>query len=374
MLYQTSKALHFSDDSTYKGFRLVTIENQLWRLAILPERGAMIVSAFFKSLDFEALSQMPERMAVRNNFPPAATPNGGAFINGFAGGWLSVFPNGGSACVHNSAAHEMMGEAWRLDWKLARLEEDGSVVSVTFEAATTQTPFNLVRTITLRSNDPVFDVVETVTNTSRQPMSFMWGQHLTFSAERYGDGDWVLDVAATRAETNTGSFLDPDARQPGLRQNLFPADGDFAWPSLETVEGVAIDGARIPRSGSTENCDMIYLHGCDGWFALMNRRQACGVYMRWPAERLPYLWYWQNFRGSLGYPWFGTGDIFALEPFTSYPAYGLAEAAKRGVQCELVPGQSVTFPMNFGWIEGRSRISNVGDLPEFRVHASHLES
>ena len=96
--------------------------------------------------------------------------------------------------------------------------------------------------------------------------------------------------------------------------------------------------------------------------------------MRWPAARLPYLWYWQNFRGSYGYPWFGTGNIFALEPFTSYPAYGLAEAVRRGVQYTLDAGDTVTFPMNFGWIEGRSRISDAGDLPEPRAYTSLMEN
>jgi galactose mutarotase-like enzyme len=374
MWHSGANALNFNGDFSYKGFRLCMLENEHWRVSIMPERGAEIVSAHYKLRGFEVLGHLPERMADRDSFPPAPTPAGAAFVNGFAGGWQSVFPNGGSACSHDGVAHEMMGEGWRLNWRVAQVANDGGSLSATFETATTQTPFRLVRTITLRAADPVFDVVETVTNTSRQPMDFMWGQHLTFDAGRYGDGDWGLDLAATRAETNTGSVLDPDARQPGLRRNLFPAGGDFAWPSMETVGGASVDGSELPRAGSSGNCDMIYLRGCDGWFALMNRRKACGVFMRWPAERLPYLWYWQNFGGSFGYPWFGKGNIFALEPFTSYPAYGLAEAAERGVQCALAPGQSVSFPMNFGWIEGRSRISGAADLPDFRAHVSHMEN
>lgn len=374
MFHSGANALRFNGDFTYKGFRLSILENEHWRVSVMPERGAEIVSAYYKPRDFEVFGHMPERMADRHGFPPSATPAGSAFVNGFAGGWQSVFPNGGSACSHDGAAHEMMGEGWRLDWRVTECSNDGDCLSVSFEAATSQTPFSLVRTVRLRDGDPVFDVVETVTNTSRQSMDFMWGQHLTFDAECYGDGDWALDVAATRAETNTGSVLDPDARQPGMRRNLFPAGGDFVWPSLETASGAQVDGSRIPRSGTTENCDMIYLHGNDGWFALMNRREACGVYMRWPAARLPYLWYWQNFRGSYGYPWFGTGNIFALEPFTSYPAYGLAEAVRRGVHYTLDAGETVTFPMNLGWIEGRSRISDAGDLPKPRAYTSLMEN
>ena len=366
-------ALRYSDDFTYKGFRLCLLENALWRVAILPERGAEIVSALYKPRGFEVLGHLPERMAAREGFPPPPTPAGAGFVNGYAGGWQSVFPNGGSACSHDGVAHEMMGEGWRLGWRVAQVTEDGETLRLRLAAETTQTPFRLSRTITLRAGDPVVEIAETVTNTGRQRMDFMWGQHLTFDAARYGDGDWALDVAASRAETNTGSVLDPDARQPGLRRTRFPAGGDFAWPDLETAEGAAVDGTAIPRDGTVENCDMIYLHGCDGWFALMNRREACGVYLRWPAEQLPYLWYWQNFHGSYGYPWFGKGAVFALEPFTSYPAYGLAEAAKRGTQRALDAGQTARFAMNFGWIEGRARISGAGDLPAFHTTPSQME-
>lgn len=70
MLTTHTDAPRYSDDFTYKGFRLCLLENAHWRVAILPERGAEIVSALYKPRGFEVLGHLPERMGERDGFPP----------------------------------------------------------------------------------------------------------------------------------------------------------------------------------------------------------------------------------------------------------------------------------------------------------------
>jgi hypothetical protein len=59
--------------------------------------------------------------------------------------------------------------------------------------------------------------------------------------------------------------------------------------------------------------------------------------VEWDATVMPYLWFWQEFGGTIGYPWYGRHYNVGLEPFTSYPTNGLAEAVANGTALELPP-------------------------------------
>jgi len=48
------------------------------------------------------------------------------------------------------------------------------------------------------------------------------------------------------------------------------------------------------------------------------------------CRRHAYLWYWQEFGDTAGYPWFGRHYNIGLELFSSYPTHGLAQAIRNG--------------------------------------------
>ena len=88
---------------------------------------------------------------------------------------------------------------------------------------------------------------------------------------------------------------------------------------------------------------MAYLFDFDGagWYAITNQDQRAGFAMRWDASVFRYLWLWQEFANTKGFPWWGRTYTMALEPWTSYPTLGLPEAIQRQSQITLQPGQTL---------------------------------
>jgi hypothetical protein len=70
-----------------------------------------------------------------------------------------------------------------------------------------------------------------------------------------------------------------------------------------------------------------------------------GIKVEWDAEILPYLWYWQEFGATKGYPWYGRHYNIGLEPFAGYPTHGLEKAISNGSAGSIGPGERKTFSM-----------------------------
>jgi hypothetical protein len=78
-----------------------------------------------------------------------------------------------------------------------------------------------------------------------------------------------------------------------------------------------------------------------GWYALSNDALGLGFGLSWPLEVFPCVWLWQELRGTLDYPWYGTAYVMGVEPHTSCPADGLAAAVARGNARTLDPGEGI---------------------------------
>jgi hypothetical protein len=70
-------------------------------------------------------------------------------------------------------------------------------------------------------------------------------------------------------------------------------------------------------------------------------QKKVGFGLRWDNDLFKYLWYWQVFGGGEGYPWFSRTYNIGLEPWTSYPTSGLAEAVKNGTHLTLNPEEEI---------------------------------
>jgi hypothetical protein len=66
---------------------------------------------------------------------------------------------------------------------------------------------------------------------------------------------------------------------------------------------------------------------------------------------MPFVWYWQEFGGTTGYPWYGRNYNVGLEPFSSAPSLGLAEAAANGSALTLEPGEERRFWLSMNVID-----------------------
>lgn len=342
MMPITREEVTLSDDQNLNGMSLLVMENEFVRISILPEKGADIYEFILKATQQDLLWKSP--FGVRNTarYVPPGTDTFGSFIELYEGGWQDVFPNGGTPCHYKGAHLGLNGEACTLPWSY-RIQDSGpEAASVIFETMTYQTPFRLTKTLSLKRNLPYLTISESITNEAFEPMDFMWGQHLAFDGALLRSGGWQLEVPCATFETNTTSILDPHKKPPGMRINRFPLDGCFEWPIAKGTNRNSINASHFPASDE-KCCDILYLKDLRaGWFALINREVNIGFALYWPLEVFPYVWYWQNFHGSFGYPWYGRANVVAIEPFTSYPALGLAEAVARGTQRVLAPGERIT--------------------------------
>lgn len=98
--------------------------------------------------------------------------------------------------------------------------------------------------------------------------------------------------------------------------------------------------------------EIVYLSGfTDGWYQIEDPARRLGFRVEWDAATMPYLWYWQEFGATEGYPWYGRHYNIGLEPFSSYPTNGLAEAVANGTALTLGPRERRAFWLRAGVVE-----------------------
>jgi hypothetical protein len=187
------------------------------------------------------------------------------------------------------------------------------------------------RTVTVERRLPALLIDEVLENRGEEDLHFMWGHHPAFGAP-FLDGGCRLQAPAR-------SFLAHDAEISSFCR--VPAGARGAWPAIDGKDGRKIDLSVLPSAGERV-AEFGYLLDLEaGWYALRNDDVGVGFGMAWPKETFPYLWFWQELRGSFGYPWYGRSYVMAVEPFTSIPGTGLVHAIGSGTAPMLRAGSRI---------------------------------
>lgn len=119
-----------------------------------------------------------------------------------------------------------------------------------------------------------------------------------------------------------------------------PAKTRFNWPYAKGKNNEDIDLSVIPPK-EQRSADLAFLGGLkQGWYGITNPRLGVGFGMVWPKEVFKHIWFWQEFRGSKGWPWYRSNYVMALEPFTSYDESGLSYCVENGTALKLSPGET----------------------------------
>lgn len=316
-------------EHTENGYFAVTIENDSLSVTILPGKGADIHRFVSKAHGLDLLWKSPWHPRRQHGaLALAEAGSEAAWLDQYAGGWQWIFPNGGDACIYKGASLSFHGEASVREWDYTVRRCDGSAVEVQFRLATSRGPFHLVRTMRIERGLPVLLLDDTIENRGEEDMHYMWGHHPAFGAP-FLDGGCRLTVPASRfvahgTEISKHSRFDPGAAG--------------SWPVALGKSGVPVDLSVLPpvKDRVTE---FGYLSGLDaGWYALQNDRLNVGFALAWPKEVFPFVWLWEELRGSFGYPWYGRSYVAAFEPFSSMPGSGLVKAIESGTAPVLNAG------------------------------------
>lgn len=313
---------------TYRGLALVILENELLRVGILAGKGADVIEFNYKPRDLDCVWLTPG--GVRNptdylsTYPdPLAT-----FLDYYPGGWQEIFPNGGSPTTVLGAQFGQHGEVANLPWDYVVTDDHEDEVAVRFSVRTQKMPFTLSKEFRLRAGEPSLVLSERLINESSIRLPAMWGYHLAYGHPFLRPG------CRLHLPDGVTVIPHPEAINPAGRR--VRGDRTAQWPIVEGTTGEPVDLSVVPAPG--EPSEMLYLTGfAAGWYEVERPDLRLRIRVEWDCERLPYLWFWQEFGASTEYPWYGRAYVIGLEPFSSYPTSGLATAIANGTALWLEP-------------------------------------
>lgn len=329
---------------TISGTRAAVLENELLRVTVLAGLGADIVEFCHKPTDLNATWLHPRAPSASS--AASAADGLAAFTDRFRGGWQEVLPNGGAPSRYRGAELAQHGEVANLAWDTRVTQDEPSAVEVCFSVRTTRLPLRLSKTMRLAAGSQTLVISEAVVNESPVELDVMWGQHLIFGPP--------LLVPGSRIRVPNGVEVIPHPEPINAPHRLVRAGGPWNWPVVPAPDGALVDLSVAPDWGSPS--DIVYLHGfSDGWYELLDPDGRSGVRVEWDAATLPYLWLWTETGATRDHPWWGEGRLLGLEPFSSYPTSGLAEAVANRTALRLPAGGQRTLRWQVGIVDAKDR-------------------
>ncbi|MFD2332877.1 DUF4432 family protein [Cohnella sp. GCM10020058] len=319
------------EDMLSTGMRSVTLENDKLTVVVLPDNGADIYSVEYKPKNrVNVLFQSPSGPRRL----PTIFDSGNSeeqWMDRYYGGWNYMFPNMGAACSYKGASMGFHGEASVVPWQYELVEEEEGV-SLRLTTTLLRTPFILEKTISLGIGADSFLIHDRITNYSEVSVDYIWGQHIAFGAPLLGGGS-RLTVPSDKLE------VEPFPEGSDLSACRIPA-GIQGWPIVKDFDGKDIDLSKMPPENN-RSADMSYLTGMrEGWYELVNDELGLGARVEWDLEAYPYVWLWQEFKGTLTYPFYGSYYVMGVEPSSTPLSGGLEAAVKGGYARQLGPKES----------------------------------
>ena len=300
---------------------LVAIGSDELRVVVNPWVGGTITAVTHLATGFSVLGNVPWD-AVNAPIAGFAARDEPGWLTRYTGGWPLLFPNGGDACTSDGVFHGFHGEASIAPWTATL---SGNAVSLTRRFSTV--PVEMEREMLVERD--VLIVREQVRMTGPQPIDVMWGHHPTFGSDLLA-GKVEITSGARRATVD--QTYDPPANPllPGATGN---------WPIVSGKAGAVDVGRPVEPMAA-----LAYLHDFEKpWAAIRRLDDSIAVALSWDSARFPCAWLWFELGGTAEAPWYGCGRLIGIEPNTTWPGMGLADALARGsALLRLHPGDELT--------------------------------
>jgi galactose mutarotase-like enzyme len=329
------------------GIRAIQLENDLIAATILPDKGADIYSLVSKPHELDVLWKSP--WPVRPGAPvELAAASESAWLDQYEGGWQLLFPNGGDACTYRGAPMSFHGEASASRWEYTITSAGPEAAILDLRLDLRRSPFSVSRTLSIEPGSATLRIAESITNRGDELSHYMWGHHPAFGRP-FLDG-CHLQVPAREFQAHDVE-ISPFCR--------VPAGATGPWPVLRGKDGSGVDLSVVPRA-SERVTEFGYIKDLEqGWYAMVNEELNLSFGLAWPLEVFPYLWFWQELRGSVEYPWYGRCSVMAVEPVTSIPGSGLQRAIENGTAPVLAPGERVEVQL-VAVLFGAGKVASIG--------------
>lgn len=346
--YERNFGCRVSDDYSYKGLKTVVMENEKLRVSILVDKGTDIFEFLYKVKDIDFMWKVRPGVWDTSKYIPSSASGSGFFMDYYQGCWQEIMPNGGSASFYKGAEIGQHGEISLIPWDYQILLNEEEKISVKFWTRTQRFPFYLEKIISLVKDKSVLFIEEKLVNEAEEDMELMWGHHPAFG-QPFLDENCVIDVKAKKVVVHSPKYSETSRLK----------EGEFNWPNALDNQGKKIDLSRVPPP-SLKVADLCYIKDLEeGFYALTNLKKKIGFGISFDKKVFKYIWYWQEFKGGFGYPWWGRTYNIALEPWSSYPAKGLQEAIKSHTQIKLKPHQEKKSYLTAVVYEGGKRVKKI---------------
>lgn len=332
---QRNYGCRIHDRLAYFGMGMVVLENDLVRVAILIDKGTEIVEYLYKPKDMDFIWLSENGVGNPRDYLPTSPDPVSTFIDYYPGGWQEVFPNGGPTSAYLGAQFGQHGEVAHMPWDYEIVDDRPERISVRFSVRTKKVPFRLEKRLTLNRGSATLQVQEQIENLSDVPLRYMWGQHLAFGRPFLAPGCRIRLPEGVEVLTEA-------ADSPVLSPGRVVRGGAFVWPTGVDRQAEQVDLSVLPDRNTAS--EMLYIHGFDdqAWYTVENPSLGLGMKVEWDGAAFPYLWYWQEFGATKGYPWYGRHYNVGLEPFAGYPTHGLEQAIANGSAGSIAPGGRAT--------------------------------
>lgn len=333
---QRNYGCRIHDQYSNFGLRTVVLENDLVRISILVDKGTEIFEYLYKPKDLDFMWLTENGVQNPNDYLPTSPDPVSTFVDYYTGGWQEVFPNGGPTSTLFGAQFGQHGEVAHMPWDYEIVQDTPMLISVRFRVRTKKVPFQLTKTLTLEKGSSSLRIEEQMENLSDIPLRYMWGQHLAFGKPFVEPGSMICLPENVKLITES---IESPVSKPGRVQR----GATYEWPLGVSETGEWIDFSVLPPKGTPS--EMIYLHGFDeqAWYRIENSTLGMGMKVEWDGAAMPYLWYWQEYGATEGYPWYGRHYNIGLEPFSSYPTLGLEEAVRNDTAGFVQPREVRSF-------------------------------
>lgn len=340
--YGRKEGCRITLDYTYKGMRIGYLENELLRVGILLDKGADIFDFTFKPRDLDFMWQSP--IQLRPPFVSTSALPEGYFHDYFYGGWQEVLPSAGWASEPYLGTFQgLHGEVSLLPFEATVVEDTPERVSLRTWVRTYRSPLTLERVMSLEAGKAALFIHEKLINESPGEFAVMWGHHPAVG-KPFLNEHCVVKAPAKKVEVL--AFHPNGLWEPG---------GDYDFPMVPNRRTGQLQDITRVLPPETRSVDVVFFKELsEGWYTLTDERTKVGIGMAWDHKLFKYLWMWQVYGGHHDYPWYGRTYNCALEPFSSYPPAGVANAIKNGTALVLKPHETIETKLVAVAFEGKA--------------------
>ncbi len=174
----------------------------------------------------------PERYSKQKHSRRFGPPPAGKYLAGYAGHSLCVDYFGAPSEEESSLGLPLHGEVASSRWTLVNRHAKRGRVLLTVRSAASSAGLLVQRGITLRENESVAYVTETITNKANRDRYFQWVQHTTFGPPFLQAGESVCLMPGTRSKTWPLGYEGKEALE---------TDREFSWPNAPAKNGGSLD-------------------------------------------------------------------------------------------------------------------------------------